>query len=210
MKAIIQELITEKGKELAAIGIAILLVAAGALAVHFYTQGGDSFVPEEVSVTKAKISKALSRGINAMEDVTNNLNELLRLEKAGNSSEIIQKLPADKADLAKIGEALLSMPQDIQLVADKISQVRPRNAGKPLSEAMGAAAQTSIELLRLREDMVALYDGLEALARGGKTEEYGSIVDKVNRQGSLINSLYREFQANMATFKDITKEYKDE
>ncbi len=210
MKNVIQELIAEKGRELAAMGIALLLVAAGVLAAHFYTQGGSPFVPEEITATRAEINKALSKGINAMEDTISNLNELLRLEKEGNTSEIIQKVPVYKTDLAKVGQVLLNMPQDIQTIADLISQVRPRSAGKPLSEAMGQAAQASIELLRLREDMVVLYDDLDARARGEKTEEYNLIVDRVNRQGSLINSLYDEFHTKIAEFRDLTKEHKDE
>ena len=206
MKDIIQELIRVKGKELAGMGIAILLIAAGFLAFHFYTQGGDPFVPEEVTTTRAKINKSLSRGINDMEDTIDSLNELLILEKEGNKSEIIAKVPTYKTDMAQIGQSLLTMPQDIQIIADLLPQIRPRNASKPLEDALGAAAQASIELLHLREDMVALYDGLEAYARGEEVKEYNLIVDRVNSQSKLINSLYDTFKTNIATFRKLTQQ----
>jgi len=205
MKDIIREFIRVKGKELAGMGIAILLIAVGFLAFHFYTQGGDPFVPEEVTTTRAKINKSLSRGINDMEDTIDSLNELLILEKEGNKSEIIAKVPTYKTDMAQIGQSLLSMPQDIQIIADLLPQIRPRNASKPLEDALGAAAQASIELLHLRENMVALYDGLEAYARGEEVKEYNLIVDRVNSQSKLINSLYDTFKTNIATFRKLTK-----
>ncbi|MCR4260722.1 MAG: hypothetical protein NUV96_00025, partial [Candidatus Colwellbacteria bacterium] len=183
MKGLIKELVAEKGRELTVMGIAILLVAAGIIAFHFYSQGGDSFVPEEVTSNISKIEHSISRGINIMEDAADNLNELFDLEKGGNTSEITQKISTYKSDLAKMREVFIDVPGDLQAVDDQISQIRPRIAGKPLSEALNAAAQVSIELLRLREDTITLYDGLGARIRGEETKGYNLIVDRATSQG---------------------------
>ena len=204
MKDLFKELILEKGKELAAMGAVLLLVALGAAAIYLYTQGGTPFVPEEINSARSQISKDLVKSIKAAGDSNNNLKELLILESEGNTSEVLQKAPIYKADLSKIEEPLLDMPQEIQTVADHIPEVRPRSAGKALSGAMNAAAQASMELLRLRQDSVSLYDGLEARARGEEFKEYKTIADRIKRQGDLINSLYDEFKAKIDTFKTLT------
>ena len=204
MKDLFKELILEKGKELAAMGAVLLLVALGAAAIYLYTQGGTPFVPEEINSARSQISKDLVKSIKAAGDSNNNLKELLILESEGNTSEVLQKAPIYKVDLSKIEEHLLDMPQEIQTVADHIPEVRPRSAGKALSGAMNAAAQASMELLRLRQDSVSLYDGLEARARGEEFKEYKTIADRIKRQGDLINSLYDEFKAKIDTFKTLT------
>ncbi|KKU21001.1 MAG: hypothetical protein UX31_C0023G0008 [Candidatus Nomurabacteria bacterium GW2011_GWA1_46_11] len=204
MKDLFKELILEKGKELAAMGAVLLLVALGAAAIYLYTQGGTPFVPEEINSARSQISKDLVKSIKAAGDSNNNLKELLILESEGNTSEVLQKAPIYKVDLSKIEEPLLDMPQEIQTVADHIPEVRPRSAGKALSGAMNAAAQASMELLRLRQDSVSLYDGLEARARGEEFKEYKTIADRIKRQGDLINSLYDEFKAKIDTFKTLT------
>lgn len=210
MEKIFKELIAEKKKELIAIGIALLLIAAGAIAVYSYAHGGNPFVPEEATEARGKINRTLSRGITVMENLVGNLNSLLRLESEGNKPEVLEQVPLYKNDLGKVEEVLANMPQDIQAVADRLPEVRPRNAGKILSEAMNAAAQASIELLRLRGDMASLYAGVEARAKGEATEDYNLIVDRVNRQVSLINSLYDEFKAKVETFKSLVGENRDE
>ena len=126
MKGVIKELIAEKGRELAIMGIAIILVVAGTIAFHFYTQGGNPFVPEEITSNISKIDRSLSRGISIMEDAANNLNELFRLEKEGNTSEVTQKIFTYKNDLEKMREVFVDMPKDLQTVDDQVSQVRPR------------------------------------------------------------------------------------
>ena len=204
MKDLFKELILEKGKELAAMGAVLLLVALGAAAIYLYTQGGTPFVPEEVGTARAQVAKDLLKSIRAAEDSSSKLKELLTLESEGNTSEVLQKAPIYKVDLSKIEEPLLDMPQEIQTVADHIPEVRPRSAGKALSGAMNAAAQASMELLRLRQDSVSLYDGLEARARGEEFKEYKTIADRIKRQGDLINSLYDEFKAKIDTFKTLT------
>ena len=206
MEGVIKELIAEKGRELAVMGMAIILVVAGTIAFHFYTQGGNPFVPEEITSNISKIDRSLSRGISIMEDAANNLNELFRLEKEGNTSEVTQKIFTYKNDLEKMREVFVDMPKDLQTVDDQVSQVRPRVAGKSLSEALNTAAQVAIELLRLREDTIALYDGLEARIRGEETKGYNLMVDRATNQGKLINSLYQGFQDAVSTFEDLTKE----
>ncbi|KKU18037.1 MAG: hypothetical protein UX29_C0021G0013 [Parcubacteria group bacterium GW2011_GWA2_46_10] len=185
-------------------GAVLLLVALGAAAIYLYTQGGTPFVPEEINSARSQISKDLVKSIKAAGDSNNNLKELLILESEGNTSEVLQKAPIYKVDLSKIEEPLLDMPQEIQAVADHIPEVRPRSAGKALSGAMNAVAQASMELLRLRQDSVSLYDGLEARARGEEFKEYKTIADRIKRQGDLINSLYDEFKAKIDTFKTLT------
>ena len=206
----LRELTAEHKKEWTL--VAITLIATGILVSGFYflpkltnkIKSANTSVPEEINSARSQISKDLVKSIKAAGDSNNNLKELLILESEGNTSEVLQKAPIYKVDLSKIEEPLLDMPQEIQTVADHIPEVRPRSAGKALSGAMNAAAQASMELLRLRQDSVSLYDGLEARARGEEFKEYKTIADRIKRQGDLINSLYDEFKAKIDTFKTLT------
>jgi hypothetical protein len=191
--------------------ITTFAVAAIIIFIFFFRVDGteEMFVPEELSEARMKSASISERIVDLSRDSIETLKEIRRAELAGEYNEALDLVMMEIEQNEQARKEALDLSYELTHIAERLEEVRPKEAAEVGLQATIYAAQITQRLINYNTYTLQLFDTLRShFVAGSSSEEISAsvqdIIVKMNEEAQAINALNGEYKEAMRKFDLLT------